>query len=363
MAGLVGGAGGAGLVGAASPAAQVVRPTAIVAMGDSYASGEAAGQYLAGTDTDANQCHRSARAFVVVANEQLASPADEVANLACSGSTADDVLSIGRDGEAAQAAQLRGLLATHDIAAVIVSVGGNDLGFSSIIRTCVTAYLPFVDDCNGPLAAALPAQLATVAPRVGAVLDDVQAALDEAASPAPVVLVSYPSPVTDDIRNPWVRSLQGCPFTTADLRWARTGLTADIAVAWSAVAADHGARYLDLSRALEGHEVCARTATAATEWAKGIFVNLAQIRHGLGSNLVSQSLHPNEAGHAKIGRCLARFLPTTDRAAHCLADPADHGDLTPVPVVPAPPNAPPPASTAPAALTEPPVPVPGAPDD
>ena len=37
--------------------------TNYVALGDSYQSGEGAGDYLAGTDTDANKCHRSVHAY------------------------------------------------------------------------------------------------------------------------------------------------------------------------------------------------------------------------------------------------------------------------------------------------------------
>ena len=113
------------------------------------------------------------------------------------------------------------------------------------------------------------------------------------------------------IRTPWLRLPMGCPFTIEDMRFARTVLAPAIADAWATVAADRGARFLDLSRALEGHEVCARAATAATEWVQGISVDLGQIVNGVGANLVQQSLHPNVAGHAQLGRCISAFVGGT----------------------------------------------------
>ena len=75
----------------------------------------------------------------------------------------------------------------------------------------------------------------------------------------------------------------------------------------------------DLSRALEGHEVCARAATAATEWVQGISVDLGQIANGVGANLVQQSLHPNVAGHAQLGRCISAFVGGTAPRGTCVA--------------------------------------------
>ncbi|MEZ5261078.1 MAG: hypothetical protein R2755_04720 [Acidimicrobiales bacterium] len=126
-----------------------------------------------------------------------------------------------------------------------------------------------------------------------------------------MILLSYPSPVTEKIRDPWLRALQGCPFTSTDLAYARTGLTADIATAWSAVAAAHDARYLDLSRSLEGHEVCAAGATEQTEWAKGIFVNTARSATGWGRTWCRSRCTPMPpATPSSVGACGGSSPPT-----------------------------------------------------
>lgn len=300
-------------------------PASIVGIGDSYLSGEAAGDYVEGTDSDTNRCHRSLHSLVVVAAATHPEPR-QAYNLACSGATTADLRRYGteRYGERPQVEQLRRLAEQVDVRTVVVSIGGNDIGFGGMIRDCVASFLPLVDDCHPAIDAALPTKLAEVQPQIGAVLDDVAAALAEAGYPlghTDVVLLSYPSPVTEKIRSPWLRLAQGCPFTLADLAYARTGLTPAIAAAWAEVAAVHGARFLDVSRAFEGHEVCARGATFDTEWAKGIFVNTAQISRGLGTHLVSQSMHPNQAGHAALGGCLAAFLLTEEARAQCVVEP------------------------------------------
>jgi len=140
-----------------------------------------------------------------------------------------------------------------------------------------------------------------------------------------LVLQSYPSPVTERVRTSWLRLSMGCPFTIGDMEFARTVLTPAIAEAWATVAAGRGARFLDLSRAFEGHEVCAAGATPATEWVQGISVDFGQILNGVGANLVQQSLHPNAAGHAQIGRCITAIVTASVSRGACIAGP--DGDL------------------------------------
>jgi lysophospholipase L1-like esterase len=304
-----------------------LRPTAIVAMGDSYLSGEAAGSYEPGTDTPGNFCHRSTRSAIHATDVP---GVDHRVNLACSGAFAGDLRSggTGHEGEAPQATRLRAVAEADRVVAVVVSIGGNDLSFNDMIRQCLAAFLPFVAACRSGLEPGLPARLAAAAPKVDAALGDIRAVMAEAGY-APddylLVLQSYPSPVTEDIRTPWLRLPMGCPFTIGDMRFARTVLAPAIAEAWAEVAAARGASFLDLSRAFEGHEVCAAAATPATEWAQGISIDLGQLLNGVGANVVQQSFHPNTAGHAQIGRCITAIVTTPSPRATCL--PGAGGDL------------------------------------
>jgi hypothetical protein len=298
-----------------------LRPTAIVSMGDSYISGEAAGSYEPGTDTGGNFCHRSTASAIQTTQVP---GVDRRINLACSGALTSDLRIDGtsRYGEPPQADQLRTVAQANRVVAVVVSIGGNDLSFNDMIRQCLAAFLPFVAPCQPGIEASLPARLAAVAPAVDAALGDVRAVMRAAGyadDDYVLVLQSYPSPVTEHVRNSWARLAMGCPFTLGDMRFAHTVLTPAIAEAWGAVAAHRGARFLDLSRAFEGHEVCAAGASPETEWVQGISIDLGQLANGVGANVVQQSFHPNALGHAQIGRCITAIVAAPVDRGSCVA--------------------------------------------
>ncbi|NJP82372.1 hypothetical protein HCK01_34660, partial [Streptomyces sp. AA8] len=138
-------------------------PTVAVALGDSFISGEG-GRWLGNTDrydkgrngTDrawtgtaydpgrvygataaVGGCHRSDVAEILTAPLPVA----ERINLACSGAETQHVLSAARgglslNGEAPQSDRLAQIARTKRVTLVTLSVGGNDLGFGTIIGDC-----------------------------------------------------------------------------------------------------------------------------------------------------------------------------------------------------------------------------------
>jgi hypothetical protein len=91
----------------------------------------------------------------------------------------------------------------------------------------------------------------------------------------------------------WARDV-GVPLTNRAMR--------------AAARAVPGVRFLDLTGALDGHQVCAPGVTHTGEWAGGVSVDLRELRNGAGPNLVQHSLHPNSRGHAVMAGCLRRFF-------------------------------------------------------
>lgn len=337
----------AALLAGGAHAANAARPTAIVSMGDSYISGEAGrwqgngntavaggdgsdracvpsvalclaydSVYLGGSAT--NGCHRSDVAEALSARVPVASKL----NIACSGAVARNVFrssSGGRPqkGEPPQADKLAAVARANRVRLVVLSIGGNDLGFAGIVRACVTAYLTSQPPCKqsqqARIDAAMPAAMAGVAKSI----DEIRAVLEDAGyagSQYRIVLQSYPSVVPRASENRYLEwgperaALGGCPLYNADSDWARDAAVDQIADNLSAVAAAKGVDFLDLRDTLQGREVCSRHARLTTptapaspttsEWAR--FLHVDSIVQGE----LQEVLHPNAYAQQALGTCL-----------------------------------------------------------
>ena len=120
----------------------------VVIMGDSYSAGEGAGDFAKGTDTTDNTCHRSAHTYAVELFPNLV-------NLACSGAYIADITQPGGAGPggnntkvAAQVVQLDQQTTPPDL--VLMTLGGNDAGFSDVILSCIFGTLdhPGPNECH-----------------------------------------------------------------------------------------------------------------------------------------------------------------------------------------------------------------------
>ncbi|MER7844495.1 GDSL-type esterase/lipase family protein [Kitasatospora sp. NPDC096077] len=337
----------------AAPAAPAARaavpsgPTASVALGDSYISGEA-GRWQGnsaggsadhnGTDrawngssadpslvygaTAASGCDRSDVSEVLGAS----TVAQNRINLACSGAVTANVFRAADGGqslkgEAPQADQLATVARQNDVKLITLSIGGNDLGFSGIISDCVQDYLIWNSYCHDSAQSQIDSQLPTAMAGVGKAVDEIRAVMSDAGyaqSDYRLVLQSYPSPIprSAEMRYPesgWTRSdTGGCPFWNADADWARDSMVPQISKALAGVAAAKGAQFLDLSNMLQGREVCstatqqptAGSAPSATtsEWARFLDGGLNTTQ-----GVLQESMHPNYYGQAALGSCLSQL--------------------------------------------------------
>ena len=118
LTGIVVAAGTIALGMSGAVAANAADPVTYVALGDSYAAGTGAGSYI----SDATNCYRSKLGYPT----RIATTAGYSLNLqACSGAIIADV----------SGKQLGTLSTETDY--VTITVGGNDIGFSSVISTCL----------------------------------------------------------------------------------------------------------------------------------------------------------------------------------------------------------------------------------
>ncbi len=220
-----------------------------VALGDSYSSGVGTKAYI----NDGTSCQRSVYAYPSL----IAAARGYALSLrACSGATVADVTN----------GQLSAL--TSSTAYVSLSVGGNDAGFASVLTEC--AQPGWMSDCDGAIDKAQGVINNTLPSRLATLYSSIRAK----APNATVVIVGYPRIFNGEDCNAltW--------FSPAEE--TRLNSTADLLNSRLATAASNARfSFASPTSAFVGHAVC-----SSTEWLNGL------------SNPVSESYHPNRAGHS-----------------------------------------------------------------
>jgi lysophospholipase L1-like esterase len=338
-------------------------PTAIVALGDSFISGEG-GRWLgngsepfgtrSGTDraafdcdgwgrcdydparvygsSEENDCHRSDVAPILSAPVAV----DEKVNLACSGARVANVwpAALGGSshfGEPSQADQLAAVARRAEVRMVVLTVGANDVGFGELVAGCALDWARSSEEdpalCREGAQADVDIALPAMERGLLKALQGVRAAMAAAGyqrSDYRLVTMGYASPFPAGrwIRYPedgWSRLNEGgCPVWNADADWAAGVGTGSIVAAMRSATAAAGAELLDLRHALDGHQLCDRRARrvgsegpspASAEWVR----RLAFVQ---GSS--RESLHPNAYGQRAIGACIGFVYasPRGDYACH-----------------------------------------------
>jgi len=106
--------------------------TRVAILGDSYSSGEGAGDYHPDTKIGGfNTCHRSDHTYAMSLWER------KPVLLACSGATTDHIVGPNRaNHEPAQILRLAVEQQKEPIDLVLLTIGGNDIGFAKIVEAC-----------------------------------------------------------------------------------------------------------------------------------------------------------------------------------------------------------------------------------
>jgi lysophospholipase L1-like esterase len=233
---------------AAGPGAHAASGVNYVALGDSYASGVGAGDYI----SSSGSCDRSTLAYP----EQWAdanSPAS-FNSVACSGATTADVLS----------SQVPALSKSTTL--VSITIGGNDAGFSSVMEKCV--LLP-TSSCLSAVASAE----AFVSSQLPGRLDQVLQAIAADAPNAKVVVLGYPD--LYDLS----KSGSCIGLSTSDRTALNQGADDLDTALQNAALANHDA-FADVRGQFAGHEIC-----DSDSWL-----------HSVDIFAVSSSYHPTAAG-------------------------------------------------------------------
>lgn len=199
-----------------------------VALGDSYSSGVGAGSYF----SSSGSCDRSANAYPQLWDNANA-PASYV-SVACSGATTQDVVN----------SQLSALSTATTL--VSITIGGNDVGFSSVMTTCVlfptSTCVSAINTAESEMASQLPGEM-----------NNVLSAIAKDAPNARIVVLDYPE-LYDLARSSGCIGLSTTDRT--DLNQAADELDTQI----QAAAGRYHDAFADVRSAFAGHEICDSTS-------------------------------------------------------------------------------------------------------
>jgi lysophospholipase L1-like esterase len=206
-----------------TPAAAHASTVNYAALGDSYSSGLGAGNY-----GSSGSCYRSSGAYGQLWTNNYSPASFDFA--ACSGATTTDVINT-------QAPTL-----SSSTSLVSITIGGNDVGFSSVMETCVldstSTCVSAVDNAENQAKTTLPGKL-----------DNALNAIRSHAPNARVVVLDYPE-LYDLSQSSFCIGL-----STTDRQALNQGADVLDSVI-QAAAARHGDVFADVRAQFSGHEIC-----------------------------------------------------------------------------------------------------------
>ncbi|MER7689792.1 SGNH/GDSL hydrolase family protein [Streptomyces sp. NPDC097610] len=265
-----------------------------VSLGDSYTSGPK----IPPQTGDPVGCDRSGRNYPALVAKELRIKAADFRDVSCSGATITDLTSAQSTDNGTNPAQLSALSATTRL--VTLGVGGNDIGFSSMITKCVTTGVLFkmadkiadISDkapCKEKYSSGETDKVAQKIDTAGDRLARTLTAIKERAPGARIFVVGYPAilPAKD----------VGCgdemPLASGDVTFLhQKEQQLNTMLRDRANAA--GARYVDTFTPSLGHDAC---STAATRW-------IEPLRPSSPAAVV----HPNERGERGMATAVLHAL-------------------------------------------------------
>lgn len=272
------------------------RSRVIVALGDSYISGEGAVAYFEGTNDPGDNprgeaCRRAPTAYPnLLIEEDHADLPRRLVFLACSGDTASELVDEA-DEEHGQLYEAARAIGDNDLRVdfVLLSIGGNDALFGNVGQTCVGP-----GDCSD-IGDAWIENVTDEVDGVAGLLDDAYEAVRLAVGEEPPVLViPYPIPLSDD---------DGCGYAplTTDEREFLTLFARHLNDVIEQRAVRAGFHFVDdVEEAFDGYKIC-QEGVSADEAAANLFAAnsvTGTIEQSVNpTNWFHNSLHPNAFGH------------------------------------------------------------------
>jgi lysophospholipase L1-like esterase len=246
-------------------------------LGDSYA----AGPLIPNQQLNPLGCLRSDHNFAHLAAATLGR---SLADVSCSGAKTDDMTAPQDVTLGPNPPQFNAL--TTDTQVVTLQIGGNDIGFTSILQNCATAN-PFAHPCRDRYVVdgrdTLADKIAATAPKIAAVLQGIHAR-----SPgARVFVVNYAAILPETGSGCWPQ----VPIAFTDVPYLRS-VEKKLNAMLAEKAAANGARIVDDYTASIGRDAC---RSASTRWVEPLVPGNA-----------AAPFHPNARGEAGIAAVVVR---------------------------------------------------------
>ncbi len=280
----------------------------LLGMGDSYIAGEGAGVYHANSNTSNDHCHESSFAYPYVLGEEYFGSYNSIA---CSGARTKDVVTPGKF----QKDQYRGQVKDHiqevkrdegqiftnfdpgyiyqdefaqhyEPQAILLSIGGNDIGFSNIITSCVaspgTCYNTYEDRAE---------LVSEINREYGTLVKTYKDVLQQSAG-AHVYVIGYPQ----------IAQPGGACGLNVHLNAAEVEFSAELIAYLDGViqkaAATAGVFYVDTQHAFDGHKLCEPGKPAM----HGLVTQ--NVPHSL-VPVAAESYHPTQYGYELLAQTIA----------------------------------------------------------
>jgi hypothetical protein len=269
----------ASIVGALTVGAAGASAANWAGLGDSYA----AGPLIPNQQLNPLGCLRSDHNFAHLAAAALGR---SLADASCSGAKTDDMTAPQDVTPGPNPPQFDAL--TSDTQIVTLQIGGNDIGFTSILQNCATAN-PFAHPCRDRYVVnghdTLADKIAATAPKVAAVLQGIHARSPSAR----VFVVNYAAILPETGSGCWPQ----VPIGFTDVPYLR-GVEKNLNAMLAQQAAANGARIVDDYTASIGRDAC---KSASTRWVEPLVPGNA-----------AAPFHPNARGEAGIAAVVVRAV-------------------------------------------------------
>lgn len=314
-----------------------------LALGDSFSSGEGAYSYWTATDSSNNKCHLSTKSYPFVLYETVGS-VGSFKSVACSGAKTMDINTIGQDSYNKDNSQsknkigdeydseiytnyLPGYRVQNNFVAdnkpkiITMSIGGNDVGFSSILKKCILS----IGDCYSTYEESYRL-VSSINNAYDPLLDTYKKVKESSAPDTKIYIVGYPQ-----IAQANGNCAINVHFNNNEILFGQQ-LIKHLNMVIKTAAEHAGVFYVDVENAFDGHKLCEIKAKDAAVHGLIVSNDIERVKNLALS--ATESYHPTALGHELLANAIANATNNFNApmpSASLL--PVNFGDITINPLV------------------------------